>query len=137
MSNFVYGKAKESFLKGEINLLNNNIKVLIIDSSEYSASQNSDQYVSDIPVAAIKHRSTALQTKSITLGVFDADDILIPEYSGDAFDAMVIYQDNSNDSLSRLLFHIDNAVGLPFTGSISTSPVTIVWDNSGTRIISI
>jgi hypothetical protein len=137
MSNFVYGKAKESFLKGEINLLNNSIKALIVHSSEYSVSQNVDQFVSNIPAAAIKYRSNPIQNKSITLGIFDADDLLIPDYPGPAFDTIVIYQDSSNDSSSRLLFYIDNAAGLPFTGSISTSPVTIVWDNGSNKIISI
>jgi hypothetical protein len=137
MSNFVYGKAKESFFKGEINLLNNSIKTLIIDSSQYSVSQNLHQFVSDIPVAAIKYRSTSLQNKIINLGTFDADDVLIPDYPGNAFDALIIYQAESTDSNSKLLFYIDNAVGLPFTGSISTSPVTIVWDNGSNKIISI
>ena len=137
MSNFVYGKAKESFLKGEIDLLNNSIKALIVHSSDYTVSENVDQFVSNIPAAAIKYRSNALQNKVLNLGTFDADDVLIPDYPGPAFDAIVIYQDNSNDSTSRLLFYIDNAVGLPFTGSISTSPVTIVWDNGSNKIISI
>jgi len=137
MANFIYGKAKESLLKGEINLLANQIKALMIDTSLYSPSQNADQFVSDIPTAAIKFDTTALQSVSITLGVIDAEDLLVPNYPGNAFGALVLFQVGSSNTNSRLLFYIDTAVGLPFTGSISTSPVTIIWDNGPNKIIAL
>lgn len=137
MSNFIYGKAKESFLKGEISVTSNPIRLLLIDGNQYIPSQNSDQFVSDIPPNAVRDRSGTLQNITTTLGVFDADDITLSEYNGQSFSAVVAYQQGSNDSNSRLIFYIDTATGLPFTGSSSTSPVTIFWDNGINKIISL
>lgn len=137
MSNFIYRKAKESLFKGEINLILNQIKVLLIDNSLYTPSENVDQYVSDIPVSSIKKRSNQLQNVSVTLGVVDADDLIINDYDGSAFSSLVGYQVGINDSNSRLIFYIDTAIGLPFTGASSTGPVTIVWENGASKIISL
>ena len=137
MSNFIYGKAKESLLKGEINLVLNQLKVLLIDNSLYTPQQNVHQFVSDVPSNAIKKRSNALENVTLTLGVLDASDLLIPDYDGSAFNAVIGYQSNISDTSARLIFYIDNALGLPFSGSSSTSPVTIVWENNSTKIISL
>lgn len=137
MANFIYGKAKESLLKGEINLLSNQIKILIINTSLYTPSQNSDQFVSDIPSSAIIKRSNALQNVSVTLGVLDADDLIIGDYDGSAFSAVIGYQVAATDASSRLIFYVDTAIGLPFTGASSSSPVTIVWENGANKIISL
>jgi len=137
MSNFIYAKAKESLLKGEINLISNQLKVLLIDNSIYTPQQNVDQYVSDVPANAIKKMSNALENVTVTLGVVDASDLLIPDYNGLPFNALIGYQVGANDSSSRLVFYVDNAAGLPFPGSSSTSPVTIVWENNPTKIISL
>jgi hypothetical protein len=137
MSNFIYGRAKESLLKGEISVTTNAIRLLLIDGNQYIPSQNSDQFVSDVPVGAVRDRSGNLQNITTTLGVFDADDITLTEYNGQSFTAVIGYQQGSNDASSRLIFYVDTATGLPFTGSSSTSPVTIFWDNGINKIISL
>jgi hypothetical protein len=137
MSNFIYGRAKESLLKGEISVTTNAIRLLLIDGNQYIPSQNSDQFVSDVPVGAVRDRSGNLQNITTTLGVFDADDITLTEYNGQSFSAVIGYQQGSNDTSSRLIFYVDTATGLPFTGSSSTSPVTIFWDNGINKIISL
>jgi hypothetical protein len=137
MSNFIYGKTKEALFNGLIDISSNNIKLLLIDVSQYTANQNSDQFVSNIPPSAIKARSSALQNVSNTLGIIDADDVIIGSYSGAPFSAIVLYVEGFNDSNSRLIFYIDNSPGLPFTGSQSAAPVTITWNNGPEKIISI
>ena len=71
MANFVYGKAKQALLNGQINVLSNSLKILIVDSS-YVPSANSDQYVSNINPSYIKNRSAIIQNVTNTLGVLDA-----------------------------------------------------------------
>lgn len=137
MANFFYSKAKEKLFFANININSNQFKALLIDNSLYTPNQNSDQFVSDIPSAAIKKRSTAIQNLTCTLGVIDADDLVISDYDGSAFNTVVIYQDSSNDNSAILLFYIDTANGLPFPGSSSSSPVTIIWDNGSNKIIAI
>ena len=57
MANFIYKKAKESFLKGEINLYSNTIKVLILNNT-YTPNVNTHQFVSDINSSSIEDRSS-------------------------------------------------------------------------------
>jgi hypothetical protein len=136
MSNFIYGKTKESLLKGEINLISNQLKILLVDNT-YTPSQNVHQYVSDVLSTSIKDRSDALLNVSVTLGVLDADDLIMSNYPGPAFNAVIGYQVGSSDANSRLIFYVDTATGLPFTGASSTSPVTIIWDNGANKIIAL
>jgi hypothetical protein len=72
-----------------------------------------------------------------SLGVLDADDISMSDYNGQYFDAIVLCQSGSSDSNSKLIFFIDTSSGLPFTGSNSNTPVTIIWSDSNNKILSI
>lgn len=137
MANFIYSKAKEAILKGQVNVVSNALRILLIDKNIYTPNQSSDNYVSQISPSAIKQRSTNLNNVTCLLGVVDADDVIMSDYDGSPFDAVILYKVGSSDSDSLLLFFIDTATGLPFPGSSSTSPVTIVWDNGPNKIISI
>jgi hypothetical protein len=137
VANFVYSKVKESLLKGQINVISNSIKLILIDKTYYTPNQNSDTYVSDIPALAIKRRSDSIQNVSCTLGVLDANDVSIPDHNGSAFDAIVGYIVGTSDADSSLFFFIDNSIGLPFSGSAGQSPVTIVWDDGPNKIIAL
>lgn len=136
MANFVYGKAKESMLSGELDLVTNSVKVAFIDASLYVPNQNQDEFLSDIPDEAKKYRSSALSNVSNTLGVLDADDITII-YDGTPFDAIVFYQYGTSDSDSRLIAFIDDSEGIPFTGTTEPIDIALQWNNSSTKIISL
>ena len=136
MANFVYKKAKESMLSGEINLSANSLKVAFIDTSLYTPNQNTDEFLSVIPTAAKKYRSAALSNVSNNLGVLDADDLTIV-HDGAAFNAIVFYQYGTADSDSRLIAFIDDSEGLPFAGTTESSSMTLQWNNSSTKIISL
>ena len=136
MANFVYGKAKQALLNGQINVLSNSLKILIVDSS-YVPSANSDQYVSNINPSYIKNRSAIIQNIPNTLGVLDADDITILEHDGAAFKAIVLYENGTSDSNSRLIAYIDTSTGLPFAGVNFSLPITIVWSNDLSKILSL
>jgi hypothetical protein len=136
MANFIYKKAKESFLKGEINLYSNTIKVLILNNS-YTPNVDTHQFVSDITFSSIEDRSAGLTNKSVTAGIFDADDVTISDYSGNSFSALAIYVDSGSDSTSRLVAYLDTSTGLPFSSANVEAPITIVWSNDSTKIISI
>lgn len=136
MSNFIYGKAKELILNGDLDIPNSDIRVLFIKSS-YSPNATSDQYVSDINSSSISQRSSQLQNVTNQLGVIDADDILNLVYNGQPFNAFVIYKNTGSDSTSNLIAYIDTSVGLPYAGSSEALPLSIVWDNGQNKIISI
>ena len=137
MANFIYKKAKEAILNGGINFSSNSFKALLVDISAYTVSENTHQFVSDVPAESIRKRSNNLSLVTNTLGVVDADDLIISDYTGEAFGAIILYQVGYSDSVSRLIFYIDSSSGLPFSGSTNNVPVTIFWDNSNNKILSI
>ena len=114
MSNFIYKKAKEALLNGQISA-GNSIKVAFLDTTIYSANENTDEFISDIPTSAIKHRSNSLENVTSLLGTLDASDLFVDGYSGQPFQAIALYQSGSSDSNSRLICYIDDSEGLPFS----------------------
>ncbi len=137
MANFVYGKAKQAILNGNVNFSSDNFKLLFVDTSVYTVNQNSDEFVSNISNSAIKARSANLSSVTNTLGTVDADNVLLQDYSGASFQAIVMYQVGTSDSNSRLISYIDTSDGLPFNGTNSLIPVTIVWSDLSTKILSL
>lgn len=136
MANFIYGKAKQSLLNGEFNISSDSLKVLLVTES-YVPNQNIDQFVSNISGSYIKQRTSSLTNVTNTLGVIDADNVLVSNYDGSAFKALVIYKDSGTDATSRLLAYIDTATGIPFLGINATTDITINWSNGSNKIISL
>lgn len=137
MANFVYKKAKEALLNGDIDVTANQLKVLLLKKPEYTPNQNTDQYVSDVPANAIVSRSEAVTSVTSTNGTLDGDNVVISGYNGSAFDAIALYQYQPSDSNARLIFYIDTSDGLPFAGLNTVSSVTIFWSEDSTKILSI
>lgn len=136
MANFVYKKAKQAILNAQINFLTDVLKVVLVDDT-YISNQDADQYISDIPSLAIKKRSVALTNVTTNLGVLDAFDLAIPDHDGSAFSSVILYKDTGSDSTSILIFYIDTSPGLPFTGTLGSTPVTITWNNDSSKIMSL
>jgi hypothetical protein len=136
MANFVYTKAKEALLNGQINVTSFNYKVILINKSNYTVNQSTDEFVSNIPSLAIRSVSGNLSNVMNNGGVLSADDITI-DHDGSSFDAIVCYQVGTNDANSRLFFYIDVSPGLPYGGSNSGGPVTIFWSDSISKILSL
>lgn len=136
MANFVYSKAKQALLNGEIDVSSSNYQVALLKSSEYSPNQLNDQFVSEIPANAIVGRSQNISNVTNVNGILDANDVSI-SHDGAAFDSIVVYQVGVNDSSSRLFFYIDNSTGLPFEGSNSSLIVTINWSDTANKILAL
>jgi hypothetical protein len=136
MSNFIYGKAKEAFLNGLIDMSNDQIDI-IFTKSTYIPSQSSDEFVSDLDVSNITTTPIGLSNVTNTLGIIDANDVLVSDYPGTAFNAVVIFQSNTSAQDSRLIAYIDTSEGLPFSGTNDTIDITISWSNGPNKIISI
>jgi len=137
VANFIYGKAKEALFNGEFDISSNSFGIFLLNTSNYTPQQNVHQFVSDIPESAIKKNYHPVQNLTNTLGTIDADDVTISDYSGQAFNAIVFYQVGATASQSRLLFYIDNSPGIPFAGTSTNAPVTIIWNNDQNKIISL
>jgi hypothetical protein len=136
MSNFIYGKAKEAFLNGLIDMSNDQIDLIFVKNT-YVPSVNSDEFVSDIGIENITTTPIELTNVTNTLGVIDANDVFVNGYPGTAFTAVVIFQANTSGSDSRLIAYIDTSEGLPFSGTNEIIDITIAWSNDSNKIISI
>lgn len=137
MANFVYKKAKENILNGNIDFSSDQFKIALIKTSLYTYNENIDEDLSDIPSTAIVARSAALSNVSNTLGVIDANDLLISLAANKSFEAIVFFQNKTSDSESKLIFYIDTAEGLPYPGSLSETTVDILWSNNSLKILSL
>lgn len=131
----IYTKAKEAFLGGDIDLLNDTIKVVLIDGADYTANLSADQFLSDIPLAARVATSPALSGKSVTAGVFDAADTTFSLVSGDPCEAVVIYQDTGDEATSRLIDYQSSALGLPITPN--GADIDLAFDNGSSKIFAL
>ena len=135
MANALYSKAKESFLSGALNLTSLNLKDVAVDAADYTVNLATHQYLSDIAAGGRVATSGNLASKTVTLGVFDAADIEFAGFTGDQFEALVIYNDTTVAATSNLIAYIDTATGLPFTPS--GGPVIIRWDDGVSKIFAI
>jgi hypothetical protein len=136
MANFVYGKAKQNILNGNINFSSNNFKVLFTNST-YVPNQNTHQFVSDILSSSVVYRSENIQNITNVLGVVDANDFNFSLPPNTALQAAILYQVGVNDSSSILLLYIDTATGLPFPGSSQSTTVSVNWSNEASKILSL
>lgn len=149
MPNFVYNKAKESFLGGTntVDLLGASIGVALV-SSGYTANSSSTAAVLNDVVASTSVGTVIVKTaylstsdRSITNGVFDAADITVSSVPGTTpIDKIIIFQaatSNQTDTsvlqtASRLIAYLDQAGGLPVTPGGAN--ITVSWDNGDNKI---
>jgi hypothetical protein len=134
MTNLIMPKAKEKILTGQINLLTDTIRAVLIDLADYTFSA-AHEFLADVPGVAREETSTALTGKSVTSGVFDADDVTFSGASGDPSEALYLFKDTGNEASSPLLAYWDTAAGLPIT--LNGGNVVVAWPNSGNRIFAI
>jgi hypothetical protein len=132
MANSLYTKAKQGLIDGSIDMDTDTIKAVFVDGADYTPNLATHQYLSDIPSAARVATSGTLQNKTVTDGVFDADDITVAAVAGDQFEYIVLYKDTGVEGTSRLLLLIDTATGLPCTPN--GSDVTIQWSAGADKI---
>lgn len=128
MASAVYPKAKEAFLKADIDLENDDIRVILIDAADYTYSSAHD-FLDDVAAGARVGTSSALASKTFTNGVFDAADKTITAATGDVSEALIVYKHTGTEGTSNLIAYIDSGSGLPFTPN--GGDLTITWNASG------
>lgn len=134
MANTLYPKAKEAFIGGDLALDSANIRVILIDTGAYTYSASHD-FLDDVAGGAQIATSGNLANKTITNGIFDADDVTISAVTGATVEAVIIYEHTGTGSTSHLIAYIDTGTGLPFTPN--GGDVLVSWSNSGTKIFEV
>lgn len=110
-----YLKAREAFLNADIDILVDDIRVILVDTADYTVDLTNHEFLDDVPAAARVAVSGALSGKSTTNGVFTANNPTFIAVVGDQFEAVIIYKHTGVEGTSRLIAYIDSATNMPFT----------------------
>lgn len=135
MANALYDKGREGFLDGSIDWDTDDIRVILIDTDEYTVDLANHDNLDDIPNDARVAVSTALASKTATNGVADAADKTFPTVTGAESEALVLYKHTGTEGTSRLIAYIDTATGLPVIPN--GGDITIAWDNGANKIFKL
>ncbi|MDI3512625.1 MAG: hypothetical protein PWQ61_3392 [Betaproteobacteria bacterium] len=134
MANALYGKGKEKLLTAAINISSDTIKAALV-SSAYTPNLATDEFYTTISGSVLNTPQT-LASKTITLGVVDAADILYTAVtSGATAKAVVLYKDTGTGSTSALLAYIDTITGFPL--ATNGGDITITWDSGANKIFAL
>jgi hypothetical protein len=133
MSNALYSKAKEAFLNGSINMVANTIIISLVDTGVYTYSAT-HQFRNEVANSAVISSAT-LANKTITNGVFDADDATFSSVTGANCEALLIFQDTGIQSTSRLIAFIDSATGLPILPN--GGDISVAFSSGASKIFAL
>lgn len=135
MANALYDKGRQAFLEGDIDWINDDIRVILIDTADYTVDLANHDFLNDVPGAARVATSSSLSGKSATNGVADANDVTFSSVTGDPSEAIIIYKHTGTESTSNLIAYIDTATGLPVTPN--GGDINIIWDNGSNKIFKL
>ena len=133
MANALYSKAKEAFLNGSINMVANTITIALVDTGVYTYSAT-HQFRNEVSNSAVIS-STTLANKTITNGVFDADDATFSSVTGANCEALLIFQDTGIQGTSRLIAYIDSATGLPILPN--GGDISVAFSSGSSKIFAL
>ena len=145
MSNALFDLARQSFLSQSpsIDMDTDTIKVTLIDTGNYTVNLATHQYMNTNTVAAAAKIGTpgTLATKTVTAGVFDADDLVFTAVTGASVEALIIWKDGggggttTSGTTDPLIAYIDTGGNLPFTPNGGN--VTAQWDSGANKIFKL
>lgn len=137
MASGLYQAFVESYMTqgaNQVDLDADDIRAILVDNADYTVNLATHDFLDDVPAAARVAVSGALQNKSVSARVFDADDITINSVSGDGTESVVLYKHTGTESTSRLIAYYDNA-GVVITPNGNN--ITIQWDNGANKIFKL
>lgn len=129
----MYDHGVSQIMGGNIDLINDNITAILVDTTLYTADLINDEVQSDIPAAAVLSEKR-LTGNTLDLSTFRADNTVFKSVQGNQVGAVVIIKDSNSYSTSPLLAYID-APEFPITPD--GSDVTITWDTGPDGIFTL
>ena len=83
MANALYDTGREAFLLGDIAWDTDNIKVILVDTADYTVNLSTHDFLDDVAGAGIVATSGNLASKTTTAGVADAANVTFSSVTGD------------------------------------------------------
>lgn len=135
MANARYDEFAKQVLLGNIDMEDDTIKIVLIDTNDYTFDADLHRNLSDIPAIARIATATVVGITVANDGVVDAPDLTISSVSGDSVEACIIYKDTGTESTSTLLLYIDSGSGFPYTPN--NGNVNINFNNGANKIFKL
>ncbi len=129
MANALFTIGKENLLDGQFDLNTSEMRVVLVDDTDWTQNLATDNALDDIPAAGRVATSNALDSPTITGGTFDAADETLSAVTGDQSEFLVIYEHNVTETAALLLVFIDTGTNLPVTPNGGN--IVISWNASG------
>jgi hypothetical protein len=129
MANSLYGLAREAFLGGDGDWDATEARVTLLDGADYTPNLSTHDFYDDVAVAARVADSSALTSKTKTLGTADAADVTWSTVTGDPSEYVLVRFYNATESLARLIGLFDTATGLPVTPNGGN--INLIFNASG------
>lgn len=136
MSNAIYPKAREGFLKADIDWLVDDIRLVAVTSAYvYDAAHD---FLNDVSGGYRVATSGSLTGKDATLGIADADDVTLASVTGSDIEALILYKHTGTESTSPLILFLDTKTN---ASAIVITPVgddvIITWSNGSNKIFKL
>lgn len=141
MANGYFTPFTEGILDGSIDLDTATIKVALVRGYTFSAAH---RFVSDVTTAGgtINGTSAALANKTVTGGVFDADDTTISATASAVNHGLLLFQSSASTggadvaaTAQRVIAWYDTGTGLPIQPGTGT--VTVTWPAANPKILKV
>ncbi len=134
MASALYDKGRNAFLKGDVDMLVDTIKIALL-ATTHTPDLVNDEFWDDVS-ADIIGSAVALGTKDCTAGVFDAADATFPTVTGAECSYIAMYHDTGTPATSTLIALLDNDVtGLPVTPN--GGDIEVQWAATANKIFKL
>lgn len=135
MTSGLYRAGVSAIMSGNIDLLNDSISAMLVDTTVYTVDLTSDSTQDDIPSAA-QIAEVTLTGKTLDGTTFRASDATFTGVdSGETIGAVIIFLDTDYDSTSLLLAYIDNADEFPLT--TDGTAITVAFDTGDNGVFKL
>jgi len=131
----LYVKGKTNLGKSNIDLINDKLIAVLVDTSLYTLDLDNDEVQADIPEAAIISEKT-ISGQSWDDAIFDADDVIYNNLTSDQeVGAVIIIKYNEDLNLSYLIYMNDSAPEFPIQPDGTN--FTVNWANTTNKIFKL
>lgn len=136
MASIWYPIAIDAIMEGDIDLLADTIKAVLVDTADYTYS-NAHNFLDDVPAGARATNGTgtlASKTSTVSSNVwtFDAADLTLSAVTGDQSEIVIVYKDTGNEATSNLILKLDLSSAVTPNGG----DIILQWNASGLATVT-
>lgn len=136
MTKYLYDKAREKYLNGDLDWANDDIKAVLVDTALYTVNASTHEFLADIAAGARIATSPNLTGKTSTAGVANAaSPTTFSAVTGAQSEALALYKDTGSAATSPLILYTDEATGLPVLPN--GGDISITWNTGAEKIFKL